>query len=82
MLTNWQDVPRDPIADDDELEYLYQVAELQKSIPVADPTMLTGNRMPRLERLKKREKVSLRGYRDSGPGKLASIALLVRSCFR
>ena len=81
MLTNWQDVPRDPIADDDELEYLYQVAEQEKS-PVADPTMCTGNRAPRLERLKERKKLPLRAHRDSGPGKLASLALLVRSCFR
>jgi len=41
MSANWQNIPRDPLADDDELEYLYQLVELQKPIPVADPTKLT-----------------------------------------
>ncbi len=76
MSTNWQDVPRDPIADDDELEYLYQLAELQKPAPVTDPTKFTGNPGPKLERLKERKKLPLQSYRDSGIGKLACVALL------
>lgn len=31
MSNNWQDVPRDPIMDDDELEALYQLTELQNA---------------------------------------------------
>jgi hypothetical protein len=36
MSNNWQDVPRDPIMDDDELEHLYQLTELQKAESLAD----------------------------------------------
>jgi len=51
VSTNCQDVPRDPIADDDELEYLYQLAELQKPTPLAGPTKFTSTRVAELERL-------------------------------
>jgi hypothetical protein len=42
MSLNWQDVPRDPIADDEELELLYQTGELHKaaslpSLPTRTP---------------------------------------------
>jgi len=49
MLTNWQTVPRDPIADDDELEDLYQLMERQAptcktdapaSAPTSDATLV------------------------------------------
>lgn len=30
MQKNWQDVPRDPIADDDVLEYLYNRSKTQR----------------------------------------------------
>jgi hypothetical protein len=36
MSNNWQDVPRDPIMDDDELEALYQLTELQNAKSLAD----------------------------------------------
>ena len=49
MSTNCGDVPRDPIADDDELEYLYQLAELKKRAPLVDPTKCTSTRVPELE---------------------------------
>lgn len=70
---NWQDVPRDLIADDDDLEYLYQLANLQKPTPIADPPKVWDNRVPQLERFKKRKKPS---NTDSGLGKIACIALL------
>jgi len=69
--TNWQDIPRDPIADDDELEYLYQVAELQKSAPLADPKKYTSSRVPTPKGFKDRKKPSLPVNGDSGIGKLA-----------
>ena len=46
MSLNWRDVPRDPIVDDDELEYLYQIEEMQKLVPQADVTRHRVARVP------------------------------------
>jgi hypothetical protein len=49
MSIKWQDVPRDPIVDDDELDYLYQLAQQGKPVAAADPTRLAATAVPRLE---------------------------------
>jgi len=36
MSTKWHDVPRDPVMDDDELEAMYQLAEMHKPPRPAD----------------------------------------------
>jgi len=46
MSLNWRDVPRDPIVDDDELEYLYQIEEMQKRLLQADLTKRRVARVP------------------------------------
>jgi hypothetical protein len=46
MSMNWQDVPRDPIADDEELELLYQVGELHKPVsPAGLPTCTPASKL-------------------------------------
>lgn len=46
MSMNWQDVPRDPIADDEELELLYQVGELHKpASPAGLPTRASASKL-------------------------------------
>ena len=46
MSLNWRDIPRDPVVDDDELEYLYQLEEMQKRLPQADLTKRRVARLP------------------------------------
>ena len=61
VSTNCGGVSHDPIADDDELEYMYQLAELQKPVPLVDPTKCTSTRVPesgRAPRSKERERSS------------------------
>jgi hypothetical protein len=71
MAKNWQEVPRDPIADDDELERLYQVAELKTSAPVAAAAkFISENVPPRLQA--KEKKTPTLSHHDSTLRKLAS----------
>lgn len=42
MRRNWQEVPRDPIADDDVLEYLYHRSKAQGQTAVDEKTPTTS----------------------------------------
>lgn len=51
MRKNWQEVPRDPIADDDVLEYLYNRSKAQG--PIAADKKAGSEKTESLEGLKK-----------------------------
>jgi len=76
MSTNWQDVPRDPIADDDELEYLYRLAEVNKIISTGDRTAFVSSQSQTPEQPKDGRKLPHRSGKDLVPEKLACIAFL------
>lgn len=53
MRENWQDVPRDPIADDDVIEYLYKRSTARRPDTLDNRDALTS-KTQNLEEQKKR----------------------------
>jgi len=76
MPMNWQDVPRDPIADDDELEYLYHLAKVNHGNSTADRTAFLSNQGPTPGELKDGKKLPAQSSKEVARKKLACIALL------
>jgi hypothetical protein len=75
MSTKWQNVPRDPIADDEELENMYQRAAIKKPSSAAGSTKVAANSVE----IEQQRKLPLPSYRPSRAGKLACIALFALS---
>lgn len=70
MSTNWQDIPRDPLMDDDELEHLYR-ARMQSSAS-AEPSKSVNNGPERdVERLNAPKKLPVPSYSKLRRGKVA-----------
>ena len=76
MPTNWKDVPRDPIADDDELEYLYHLAEVNKVNSTAGRTAFVSNQCLTPGKLKDEKKPPAHSSKELVHKKLTCIALL------
>lgn len=71
MSTNWQDMPRDPMMDDDELECLYQRVRLQSPGPADDSQNLRTGSESNLEQLNGRKKLPVPSYSKGRRGKIA-----------
>ncbi len=69
MSMNWQDVPRDPITDDDDVELLYQLSELHKPVPLNAPR--TSAPVPKVDPQTESNELPLRVGKDSQVGRVA-----------
>ena len=70
MSMKWRDIPRDPIADDDELERLYQMSALQKPLTCSDSNSVAEDGVAQGNQLSRRKKAGS-SPRDRRLGKVA-----------
>jgi hypothetical protein len=70
MSTNWQDIPRDPLMDDDELQHLYHRARMQSSAS-AEPSKKVNGPESDLNRLNGPKKLPVSFYNKWRRGKVA-----------
>jgi hypothetical protein len=71
MSKNWQDIPRDPMMDDDELEHLYQEATMQSSASAEPLKDVNDGPESDVERLNGPKKLPVPSYSKWRRGKVA-----------